>query len=48
MLSAAVADDDTVARMLAEARILARLEHPGIARLIDGGLLPDGHSYNFV
>lgn len=26
----------------AERRILARLEHPGIARLIDGGVTPDG------
>lgn len=28
-----------------ERRILALLEHPGIARMIDGGLLPDGQPY---
>jgi len=28
-----------------ERRILAGLEHPGIARLIDGGLTPDGRPY---
>jgi serine/threonine-protein kinase len=32
-------------RFLAERQILARLEHPGIARLLDGGLLPDGRPY---
>jgi tetratricopeptide (TPR) repeat protein len=29
-------------RFRQERRILARLEHPGIARLIDGGMAPDG------
>jgi serine/threonine protein kinase len=33
---------DTVARMLAEARIVARLEHPGIVPIHDVGTLPDG------
>ncbi len=28
-----------------ERRILAALEHPGIARLIDGGIAPDGRPY---
>lgn len=28
-----------------ERRLLASLEHPGIARLIDGGLTPDGRPY---
>ena len=32
-------------RFQAERRILARLEHPGIARLIDGGLAADGRPY---
>src|SRR5260370_25592973 len=30
---------------LRERRILARLEHPHIARLLDGGLAPDGLPY---
>lgn len=32
-------------RFTAERRILARLEHPGIARLIDGGVTDAGQSY---
>src|SRR5579872_6744183 len=32
-------------RFEAERQILARLEHPGIARLIDGGVLADGRPY---
>lgn len=32
-------------RFLAERQILARLEHPGIARLIDGGTTPLGQPY---
>jgi eukaryotic-like serine/threonine-protein kinase len=32
-------------RFHAERRILARLEHPTIARLFDGGVLPDGRPY---
>ncbi len=32
-------------RFHAERRILARLEHPGIARLLDGGTLADGRPY---
>lgn len=28
-----------------ERRMLASLEHPGIARLIEGGIAPDGRSY---
>jgi Tfp pilus assembly protein PilF len=34
-----------VRRFLEERRILAMLEHPGIARLIEGGLTPDGQPY---
>ncbi len=30
---------------LRERRLLARLEHPGIARLIDAGIAPDGRPY---
>lgn len=33
------------ARFLAERRILARLQHPGIARLYDGGLAADGRPW---
>jgi serine/threonine protein kinase len=37
---------DLVARRLREERqILAVLEHPGIARILDGGALPDGRPY---
>ncbi len=37
--------EDIVRRFLRERRILAQLEHPGIARLIDGGLTDDGLPY---
>jgi eukaryotic-like serine/threonine-protein kinase len=33
------------ARFVAERRMLARLEHPGIARLLDGGWTVDGRPY---
>jgi serine/threonine-protein kinase len=35
-------------RFHAERRILARLEHPGIARLLDGGVAPDGRPYTVM
>ncbi|MDA8021225.1 MAG: serine/threonine-protein kinase [Thermoanaerobaculia bacterium] len=34
-----------LARFLHERQILARLDHPGIARLLDGGLTSDGQPY---
>ena len=34
--------EDIVRRFLRERRILAQLEHPGIARLVDGGMSEDG------
>jgi len=37
--------DSTLARFEAERRILAKLDHPGIARLLDGGASPDGRPY---
>jgi len=37
--------EGVVARFLAERRILALLEHPNIARLLDGGVLQDGRPY---
>ncbi len=36
---------DLEARLKAERRILARLEHPGIARLIDGGVTESGQPF---
>jgi serine/threonine-protein kinase len=35
-------------RFHAERRILARLEHPGIARILDGGVAPDGRPYTVM
>ncbi|WP_412061568.1 protein kinase domain-containing protein [Rubrivirga sp. IMCC45206] len=37
--------DAVLARFRAERQILARLEHPGIARLLDGGVASDGRPY---
>ncbi len=37
--------DDIRARFLRERRILARLDHPGLARFIDGGVAPDGRPW---
>jgi eukaryotic-like serine/threonine-protein kinase len=37
--------DDTTVRFRRERQILARLEHPSIARLLDGGLHTDGRPY---
>ncbi len=37
--------EDIVARFVQERRILASLEHPGIARFIDGGMTDDGLPY---
>lgn len=41
----ALATDEMIARFRHERQILARLEHPNIARLHDGGTLPDGRPY---
>ncbi len=39
-------DSDTIIRRFeAERRILASLDHPGISRLMDGGMLPDGRPW---
>ncbi len=40
-----LADGDAVRRFEAERQILARLEHPNIARLLDGGTTEDGTPY---
>ncbi len=37
--------DELLARFFAERQILANLNHPNIARLLDGGLTPDGVPY---
>ncbi len=37
--------DEIVRRFLTERQILARLDHPGIARLLDGGSTADGRPY---
>ena len=37
--------EDILARFIQERRILASLEHPGIARFIDGGMTDDGLPY---
>lgn len=45
LLNPAFVTDDAKARLDAERRILARLEHPHIARLLDGGRTADGVPY---
>jgi tRNA A-37 threonylcarbamoyl transferase component Bud32/CheY-like chemotaxis protein len=40
-----VADPDVRRRFLRERRILARIEHPGIARILDGGLTAEGRPW---
>lgn len=42
VLASELASEDAVERMRAEARTMARLEHPGIVPLHDVGQLPDG------
>src|SRR4051794_4234757 len=42
VLASELASIDSVERMRAEVRTMARLEHPGIVPLHDVGLLPDG------
>jgi serine/threonine-protein kinase len=45
LIRAGFIDPRLEARLLEERRILARLEHPGIARFIDGGTTGSGQSY---
>lgn len=37
--------EEVLARFRRERRLLATLDHPGIARLLDGGMAPDGRPY---
>jgi eukaryotic-like serine/threonine-protein kinase len=46
--STARADDATLAGALHEARVLSRLEHPGIVPVHDCGTLPDGRVYSVM
>jgi serine/threonine-protein kinase len=45
LLRGGLVDPRLVQRLEEERRILARLEHPGIARLVDGGVTTDGQPY---
>ncbi len=45
LLRRGMASEDVLARFARERRILARLEHPHIARLLDGGATEDGRPY---
>jgi serine/threonine protein kinase len=45
VLSAESSSADLVARLMQEALVLARLEHPGIVPVHDAGTLPDGRTF---
>ena len=45
VMTAGPAGDGTVARLRNEARVLARLEHPGLVPVHDVGTLPDGRLF---
>src|SRR5919201_2224994 len=45
VLNRGVAQDDKLRRFGAEREVLARLDHPNIARLIDAGTIDDGRPY---
>ena len=45
IVRAGMASEAIVARFLVERQVLARLEHPAIARLLDGGVAPDGRPW---
>jgi serine/threonine-protein kinase len=45
VVNAGILTEELVRRFRRERQILARLDHPGIARLLHGGLTPSGHPY---
>jgi serine/threonine-protein kinase len=45
LLKRGMDSEEIVRRLLRERQILARLDHPAIARLFDGGVAPDGRPY---
>ena len=45
IVSTGASDPAAAARMLREARVIARLEHPGIVPVHDAGMLPDGRMF---
>lgn len=45
VLSLSIEDAQMAERLLAEAQVVARLEHPGIVPIHDAGRLPDGRVY---
>ncbi|HEX4604816.1 MAG TPA: serine/threonine-protein kinase [Candidatus Angelobacter sp.] len=45
VLSAESSSSDLAARLMQEAMVLARLEHPGIVPVHDAGTLPDGRTF---
>ncbi|MEM7415112.1 MAG: serine/threonine-protein kinase [Gemmatimonadota bacterium] len=45
VLHSALASDELIERFRQERQILARLQHPNIATLLDGGITPDGQPW---
>ena len=45
LVRAGMASEEVLARFRNERQVLARLEHPAIARLLDGGVAPDGRPW---
>jgi len=45
LIRTGLADSEALRRFLGERQIAARLEHPNIARLLDGGATPEGEPY---